>query len=121
MLSSATGAALNCPSRPPSSQRSFPVAGSCADTLLPPHTTSSVRLALCHTNGVLQDDLALRLTRQSSFPVFLSKATRKDLVSLSHCRNKRSPSSTGELPVPQPRFMGYEPRSLFHTSLPARS
>src|SRR5258708_5847653 len=89
------------PSRPSANSHScLPSSGLYERTRPGPQTTISVRFLFFQTDGVLHDDRSSRLTRHSSSPVFLLRAMRNDFSSLSHCTNRRSPSSVGELPVP---------------------
>src|SRR5262249_22764738 len=117
----ATGVDLAWPVMPPSSHSCFPVAGSYDRTVGLPKHTNSVLTLFFHTNGVLQPVFSGRSTRQGSSPVWVSSAARNDFCSLSHWIKSRPSASAGELPVPNPIAMGYEPRSFFHTGLPARS
>src|SRR5262249_22179653 len=87
--SPATGVALQDPCMPLTSQSSFPVAASYDRTRFWPQVTISVRPSVFQTKGVLQVECSSRVLRHNSFPVFLSKATRNDSFSLSHCTNKR--------------------------------
>src|SRR5579883_467078 len=117
----AIGDALAWPVMPPSSQSCLPVAGSYDRTVGLPRHTTSVRTLFFHTNGVLQPVRSGRSTRQSSSPLLASSAARNDFCSLSHWMKSRPSANAGELPVPNPIAMGYDPRSFFHTRLPARS
>src|SRR5262245_61222857 len=66
------------------SHSTLPVAGSYEAILLPPPTTSSVRCSFFQRKGVPQLDPSSRLARHTSSPVFLSRATTNDALSLSH-------------------------------------
>src|SRR5262245_26035952 len=105
----------------PSSQITFPLAGSYDTARLPLTHTTSVRSFVFHTNVVAHDDFSGRATRHFSSPDFLSNATRKDFSSLSHWTKMRSPAAAGELPVPQPNIILNDPMSFDQSLFPSRS
>src|SRR5438874_326462 len=88
------------------SHSNLPLAGSYDRIFVPPAATSSVRCEFFQMIGVAQFEPSSRSVRQTSSPVFLSSATRNDVLSLSHWINTSSRCITGELPVPQSICVG---------------
>ncbi len=109
-------------SRPLARHSSLPVAGAYAITNSVPLVISSSRPPARTTIGVAQLTCTLRATRQTSRPVFLSRATMKDFspLSSSHWKMTTSLYSTGDVPTPTPT-VAIPPRAAFHFWLPAKS
>src|SRR5215467_6758286 len=102
---------------PPSSHNTLPLAGSYDTTRELPWQTTSVRFLFFHTSGVAQPVRSLRATFHSCLPVFLSRASRNDLSSLSDWMYSRWSSRAGELPLPCPIDMWKTPTSLLQSFL----
>src|SRR5262245_10631957 len=117
----ATADAFGWPFKPPSCQSCLPVAASYERARCGPMHTISVRSIVFHTIGELHPVRSVRGVFQISLPVFASSAMRNDSFSLSHWINSCPSARAGELAVPNPSAIGYEPRSFFQTSLPVMS
>ena len=84
-------------------------------------TTTCLRPSCVTISGGDHELTSSRSTRQSSFPLFLSRTTRCEPFSWSNFRKREVPSSTGATPSPKPSRISIGPNFFCQANLPSRS